>query len=469
MISNIFRQRGGSVGILVLIFGTVFTIAIGGLVLVAVTQYTSSNRSDDFERALSIAQSGAEYYRWHLAHAPSDFTDGTNSPGPYIHTISDPYGGTEGTYSLTITPPASGSSIITISSTGWLNSHPEIKRTVKARYGLPSMAKFAFLQNSNVWYGQKITVHGKIFSNGGIRMDGTHDSTVESAKATYTCGSETGCSPSTTKPGVWGGGGPVELWKFPVPATDFNSIGLDFSQMKTAAQQGGVYLAPSGTFGYHLIFNSDGTVTVKRVTAAQNRKGWSVENGCENLYQNITSETTIGTYSLSDKKILFAEDTIWVEGVVNGTMSVVAAKFPLDINKMNIWIPNNITYASKDGTSNLGLIAQNDIYFGLEIPQIFEINAALLAQKGHIIRHNYKYPGCSSSPYAVRQQLIIYGSIISNLKTYWSYGQGNAGFGNDPTSGFSLRDVVYDSYLYFSPPPYFPTQGEYEFITWEEQ
>jgi hypothetical protein len=136
---------------------------------------------------------------------------------------------------------------------------------------------------------------------------------------------------------------------------------------------------------------------------------------------------------------------------------------------MNIWIPNNITYVQKDGNSALGLIAQNDIYFGLEIPQDFEINAALFAPNGKIIRHNYRYQGCSQSNMAVRQTLTVYGSIISNLKSYWSYGQGNAGFGNGPTSGFSQREVFYDPNLYYTPPPYFPNQGEYEFISWSEQ
>jgi hypothetical protein len=412
----------GSISIVVLILGVVIALAIGGMVMASLTQYTASIRTEVFERALSVAEAGIEYYRWHLAHDPYDFKDGTTTPDPYVHAMSDPYGGTEGTFSLEITPPASGSSIISMTSQGWLNSNPEIKRTVKVKYGKPSLAKYSFLSNANSWYGQKITVYGKIYSNGGIRMDGTHDSTVQSAKATYTCGTETGCDVPTTKPGVWGDGGPQGLWQYPVPAIDFNSIVLDFSTMKTNAQQTGTYLGPSGAYGYHLIFNLDGSYTIKLVQSATNKKGWSVENGCENLYQNISQESTIGTYTIAAKPLIFAEDNVWVEGVVRGKATVVAARFPLDVNKMNIWINDNITYTTKDGTDDLGLIAQNDIYFGLSIPQIFEINAALLAQKGKVIRHNYKYQGCSSSPEAVRQQLIIYGSIISNQKSYWSYG-----------------------------------------------
>jgi len=461
--------RKGSISILVLVFGVTISAAIGGLVLVAATLFTAATRTESFERALTIAQSGAEYYRWHLAHNPVDFKDGTNVPGPYVHQISDPYGGTEGTFSLTITPPVSGSSIITITSTGWLTSHPDIKRTVKARYGIPSIAKYAFLQNANVWYGSKTTINGRVFSNGGIRMDGDNTSTVQSAKQTYTCGTETGCDPTATKPGVWGDGGPQSLWQFPVPSVDFQGIALDFTTLKTAAQQSGVYLGSSGSYGYHVVFNANGTYTITKIINADKEKGYSVESDCQSLYQTITQEQAVGTYSVADKPIIFAEDNIWVDGTVNGRAAVVAAKFPLDINAMNIWITNNIMYAAKDGLSGLGIIAQNNIYLGLHVPEILEVDAALLAQKGNVIRHNYKYQGCSHLPNAVRQQLNVYGSLISNLKSYWTWGTGTSGYGSDPVSGFSHVNITYDPALYYTPPPYFPNQGAYEFISWEEQ
>jgi hypothetical protein len=351
---------------------------------------------------------------------------------------------------------------VTISSAGWLTSQPDVKRTVKARYGIPSLAKFSFLHNANVWFGSGITVHGKVKSNGGIRMDGINDSTVQSAKATYTCGSETGCNPTQTKPGVWGGGGPSSLWQFPIPQTDFNALQVDFSSMRTAAQNSGLYLGPSGGYGYHFTFTPDGNVTIRIITSAANRKGWSVEGGCENLYQQISAETTVGTYALTAKPIIFAEDHIWVDGVVNGRVTLVAARFPIDVYNMNIWIYNNLTYIAKDGHSTLGLFSQNNIYYALNIPTNFEINAALLAQKGRVIRHHYNYGSCSSYANAVRTKLTIFGSVVSNQKSYWNYGTG-------PNSGFVTREVTYDPTLYFDPPPYFPMQGEYEFISWEEQ
>ena len=71
---------------------------------------------------------------------------------------------------------------------------------------------------------------------------------------------------------------------------DFNSLSVDFNNLRTDAQQSGLYLPASGSYGYHIVFSSDGTYKVYTVTNAQNRKGWSVENGCENLYQKISQE-----------------------------------------------------------------------------------------------------------------------------------------------------------------------------------
>lgn len=460
----------GSISILVLVLGLTFSAAITALVLLTSVQYNSALRTETFERALTIAQAGADYYRWHLAHNITDYTDGTGQPGPYTHQMQIPGTSETGTFSLDISPPASGSAIVTVVSEGWLDSSPDIKRRIKVRYGKPSYASHAFLSNTNLWFGVRDEIHGPVFSNGGIRMDGTHDSKVESAKSTYTCGLETGCDPSETKPGIWGSGGPQELWKYPVSSVDFDSINVDYTSMRTQAQTDGVYLEPSGTFGYHLVFNSNGTVTVTKVTQVNSEDGWSVEEGCRILYEIIKKETAVGTYPIADHNIIFAEDTIWVEGVVNGKVTVVAARFPIDINKMNIWISNNITYLAQDGNHNLGLIAQNDIYFARDIPQDFVVHAAMMAQTGKIIRHNYKKQGCSNGPNAVRQTLTIYGSIISNLKPYWSYGTGpNIGFGNEPTSGFVFRETIYDSTLYYGPPPFFPTLPSLEVISWEEE
>src|SRR3989344_1161985 len=295
-----------------------------------------------------LAEAGVQYYRWHLAHDTTDFTDGTGLPGPYVHDYKDPQGASLGTFSLTIIPPDPGSKVATIYSTGTSNKMA-VRRTVKALFGQPSFAQYSFLNNATSWFGAGLTVYGRVLSNGGIRQDGINTSTIQSAKETYTCGSETCCSPSHVKPGEWGAGGPAELWEFPVAPIDFAGIGIDFNQMKAAAQAEGVYLGPSGAQGYRFEFIADGTVKVYRVNNTGWRNGYSNEAGRVRLFQRGPNAALIGTYQLSSKHIFLAEDTVWAEGVVDGEATVVAAKFPLAANPTNIWIRNSITYKDKNG------------------------------------------------------------------------------------------------------------------------
>lgn len=451
----------GSVMVGLVFLVATFSIVIYALLLTVGSQFEFTFRQVALDQALNIAEAGVNYYRWHLAHAPDDFESDIG-----VHEYRDPQGDLVGSFELAITPPIDGSTIVTITSTGWSADFPSVKRTIAAQYGQSSLASFSFLSDSSLWFGNGIVVGGPVHSNNGIRMDGTNQSTVTSSKETYTCGIETGCWPSTqVKPGIWGNGGPQELWDFPVPATDFDGISVDFAQMRTAAQTDGVYLAPSDAAGYHLVFNSDGTVAVYKVTATTNKRGYNSEDGCQNLYQNIANETFLSTYSLATIRLLFAEDILWVEGVVNGQMTVVAARFPIGTFETNMWIPDNITYLAKDNQHKLGLIAQNDIYFALEVPEYFEIDAAMVAQNGRISRHHYNYFRCSHSPDAQKNEITIYGTVISREKSYWNFGSGLG----QPTSGFVKRTILYDQSLIYSPPPYYPTLGNYEFISWREE
>jgi hypothetical protein len=53
----------------------------GWLVMLASMQYDFALRSNAYEQSLSIAEAGINYYRWHLAHSPQDYTDGTGGSG----------------------------------------------------------------------------------------------------------------------------------------------------------------------------------------------------------------------------------------------------------------------------------------------------------------------------------------------------------------------------------------------------
>lgn len=459
------NNQAGSLTIPLLTTTATFLIIIYSLLFLLTNQFNFTWRQQASEEALNIAEAGINYYRWHLAHAPDDFQDGSSQPGPYVHEYRDPQGDVVGAFSLEIDPPQSGSSIITVESTGWNNNFPDIKRKVVARLGQPSLARYAFMTNASAWFGSGVTINGLVHSNNGIRMDGVNTSIVTSAKETYICGVETGCSPPEEKPGIWGigPGGEQGLWQFPSTPIDFDAIALNFNTMKQAAEEDGLYLPPSEARGYHFIFLDGGQVTVKKVTGTSSVEGYGMLEGCRHLYQRIGNEETIGTYNIADTPIVFVEDEFWVEGIIEGRITLVAARFPLDLYDMNVWIDNNLVYDSHDGSDALGLIAQNDIYFGLNLPNDFIVEGALLAKKGHIIRHGYLY-SCGGSENAVRQSFTFYGSLISNLEGYWN-------FGTAPSSGFKVHTLNYDTHLRYNPPPYFPTlsgYNEYELIDWSE-
>jgi hypothetical protein len=458
---NIAERQQGTILVTLLILAATFIIIIYSLLAVISTQFDFSFRNVAGDQAFHIAEAGIYYYRWHLLQAPGDYQDGTGQAGPYVHDYYDPQGTLIGQFSLEITPPDPGSYSVLIRSTAWTSRYPSIRRTVSARLGSATFANYTMLNNESLWIGEGVTVNGKIHSNSGIRQDGINTSTVESSRATYICDKDTGCDPDEVKPGVWGSGEDSTLWQFPVPSIDFGALAFDFGRLRTEAQNNGVYLGPSGYYGYNLVFKSDGTVDIFIVTDAQGYVGWDSETGCANRRERIREQTLQGTYNLSDNPIIFLEDMVWVSGTVNGQATVVAARFPLDTYNTNIWIPDNLVYADKNSDDVLGVIAQNDIYFARDIPEVFEINAALMAVNGHVIRHGFFW-FCGEHSNAVRLNLTIFGAIISNKKAYWN-------FGTKPDSGFRDRTaaITFDPQLADDPPPYYPQLGGLNFIQWQ--
>ena len=448
-----------------LIIASAFIIVIYGLLFILSLQFDFSQRQIAQDKAIDIAEAGINYYRWHLSADPEDYQDGTGSSGEYVHDYRDPQGDIIGQYSLEIDPPTESYPVVTIRSTGWITRYPKVKRTIEAKYGKIILTRYSFLHNSNMWFGNSITVTGPVFSNGGIRQDGHNTSTVESAKQTYTCGLESGCNTPEEKPGVWGNGELDELWDYPVAPIDFESIKVDFDNMKTSAINDGLYLAASGQQGYYLHFTADGNFTVYTVTGTSPIQSYSLEDACTDIYQTIESQTLQGTYAVADTPIIFVEDMVWVDGVVNGKTTVAAARFPLGSFNANIFIKDDLTYLAKDGNHKLGLVAEKDIILTRDIPEYFDLHGALLAQNGRTIRHHYNFFGCKTGGgSSQKKEFNFYGSLISNQRSYWNFSSGP----KSPASGFVKTTLEYDSSNYDDPPPYFPAYGGYNFLSWKE-
>ncbi|RTL01735.1 MAG: hypothetical protein EKK59_02690, partial [Neisseriaceae bacterium] len=318
-----------------IVFGAVFLTVIGALSSYTLTQNNMQSNSTAKSRGLAIAEAGLEYYRWHLAHFPNDLQNGTGQAGPYSIPYDDPEGGQTGTISLTINGNQSCGLLtsIDITSTGTPSEDPNGKRTVSARYARPTVAQYSYVLNDSVWAGDDRQILGPYHSNGGIRMDGTANSPVTSSVSSWLCTSSFGCSPSSYKAGVWGSGTNQQLWSYPKPQVDFAAISANFSSLKSTAQTYGKYFATNGSAtangpGYHLIFNSNGTFTVKKVTAVYtNLSSVSVSDssaGEQSDYTRIKTESLVGTYTIpSDCGLIFVEDNVWVEGTITRKVTLV--------------------------------------------------------------------------------------------------------------------------------------------------
>ncbi len=446
----------------------VFSLIIVSLLGYAVSLLRVTGQAVNREQAFQIAEAGVNYYQWRLAHYNTDYYDGNASttPGPYVHDYIDKDTNRKvGEYSLTIIPPQVGSTVVTIRSTGYTTASPRTKRTVTVRYGIPSLAKYAFLTNSDVWVGNTENISGEMHSNGGIRFDGSGNAPIASARSTYTCQSYHGCSPSLTKPGIWGGAATTTsaFWTFPQPTVDFSAITANLANLKSSAQTGGLYLAPSSQQGYSLVFQNNGTFRVYKVTSLRSHSTGYDVNGLahsEDLDYNGRSEQTsvCNPYpcQIPSNGVVYVEDRTWVEGTVRGRALVAAAKLPYNSNTApSIIIPNNILYSVKDGSDVLGLISQKDILISYFAPNTLEVDAALIAQNGSA--QMYYFAGVTKT------SLTLYGTVGSNGVWTWSWVNG---YGSC-VGGYCNTSTQYDANLLFGPPPSFPLSSEgYRQLSW---
>ncbi|MBU0546120.1 pilus assembly PilX N-terminal domain-containing protein, partial [Patescibacteria group bacterium] len=448
MLKKLSQNNNGNVLLVALVFGFVsFSIIVTGVTGYAILENRASVRKHNREMAFQIAEAGIDYYRWHLAHDQTDYQDGTENPGPYVHEYKNKDGVVIGHFSLNIIPPANGSTIVVVESTGWLDAQPESARIIRARIGFPSLTDYSFLTNTDVWIGDSEVVHGKFHANGGIRFDGTTDAELTSAMATYTCKSFHGCG-NQTKPGIWGDGGPTDYWQFPVPAFDFDAITLKLANIKEGAQNGGLYLTSSGQQGWRLEFLANGTINVQKVTATNCYKGKDVnENDYEWFCVDVKTLGTATNYPMPGNNYIYVEDMVWVDGTVNGRVTVGTA------TGKSIIINGNILYQARDGNHSLGLIAEQNILVPHDSPDDLEMDGVFLAQKGAAKR--YYYPGDT------KDSLSTFGSLITAGIWTWSWVSG----GGSIVSGYETISSVYDSNLTYNPPPGFPVGQEYKMIS----
>ena len=493
-------KNSGQIIIPALVFGCIAIIVVTALLSWASLNLKLTRQAVRREQALQIAEAGNDYYRWHLAHAKTDYKDGTSDPGPYVHDFMDKNGDVIGQFSLDITAPSLGSTVTMIKSTGKVTGDTTVKRSIRTMMAIPTIAKFAVASNSEVRFGVGTEIFGPIHSNGGIRFDGLAHNIVSSSKQTYldpdvpydtSFGVHTHVSPAdpTVPPS------PLPLPEMPhrpdvfvagrqlsVPAVDFAGLTPDLQKMKTDASTAGIYLAPSGQRGYHLVLNNNNTVDIYRVTALTSPPFFCLNQEGSGSYWGtwtISSQTFIGNSPMPANGLIFVEDDAWVDGTINNSrVTIAAARFPdVDSTRASIIINNNLTYTNygtsiSPGSSTaicdatydvIGLIAQRNINIGLGSANDLRIDAALVAQNGRVGRYYYNNLFCGST--STRNSINLYGMIASNAR----YGFSWICNGTTHCSGYGTRNINYDPRLLYCAPPDFPlTSDQYETISWEE-
>ncbi|MEK7201760.1 MAG: hypothetical protein AAB737_03940 [Patescibacteria group bacterium] len=457
-----------------IVFGAIFLTVLGALSSFVLTEDKLQSTATAKSRGLAIAEAGLEYYRWHLAHFPNDLQNGTGQPGPYLIPYDDPEGGQTGTISLAITGNTScgQATSIDIRSTGIPSENINAARTIVTRYARPTVAQYSYVLNSTVWAGSDRIISGPYHSNGGIRMDGTANAPVTSSLSTWLCTSSFGCSPNQTKNGVWGAGPNQSLWEYPVPQMDFAGMAADFTNLKTIATASGIYLPrySSGNsngaaywHGYHLIFNGNGTVTVRRVSSTTSLNSTHL-NPADTVDRTlINNETLYNTYTIpSSCGLIFVEDNVWVEGTVDSKVTIVAANVTTTGIAPNAMLPNNLTYAATDGSAGLTLIAENNVLITPNSPSTMTLNGVFIAQGGAFGRNYY---GCPSS-YEPRSTLTILGTTVSNLRTGTKWVNGCP----SGDAGYQTRIDAFDRKLSTDPPPFTPSiSTDYQFVDWRQE
>ncbi|MBP6060382.1 MAG: hypothetical protein KA515_00035 [Candidatus Pacebacteria bacterium] len=483
MITKNNKKNRGSLIVQALVFGSVAILIIGAFATYAATSLKISRLTYIKEQAFQASEAGIDYYRWHLAHAVSDYQDGTGGAGPYVHPVQDKDGNTVGQFSLTITAPTQGSSLVKIRSSGTATVDSSQIRTIETRVAMPSIAENAFAGNDAMRFGAGTVVFGSIKSNGGIRFDGVAHNVVSSGVATYT-DPDGNCSGSGNASGNYGvhtcvspadPKSPSALSahsdvfaagrKMSQPTIDFSGFTADIGNLKTLAQTtSGFYRAAAGNgyVGYHIVLKTNDTFDLYKINSWAS-VGACNGSGSESSSWSINTQTLQGNYAFPTNGVIFVQDHLVIDGKINtARLTIVAALLPEPASSQykNIIINNDLTYTNFDGTDSIGLVAQKGVMVGLFSEDNLIINGALMAQHNSVGR--FKYLGNSSCTYKSRSMITLYGMIAS----YARYGFAYTG---SPATGYITRTINYDANMLYAPPPSFPlTSNQYQILSWQE-
>ncbi len=231
------------------------------------------------------------------------------------------------------------------------------------------------------------------------------------------------------------------------------TLPANLSPLQTAAQSGGKYFTGAGGDVF-IQFNSDGTVTWRLGGAADwTGGGWSTTP--------ITSFSPNGAVYLTGANL-------HVKGTVHRVMTVGVGGTTGSATEGNIWLDDDVVYKDDPrvgySTDMLGLVAENKLWITDNTNNRgpnndFILMASVFSRTDGLWAQNYGSRG-------VEGKLTTVGGTIQNIGGYTGVFSG----GNPPTviHGFMPGGSYYDDRLMNDAPPFFPTTGNFEVVSWFE-
>jgi hypothetical protein len=353
-------------------------------------------------------------------------------------------------YSLRVSPPATGSDIVTVQSTAQVSQDTPVPvtRSIQSQIRPTSLADFQMISNATIRYGAGATTTGKIYSAVDVNHQGEAQAQVYAQR--YICStSSSSCSGSSRPSSVFKAAtydsttAPSFRDKFPTPI-DFNQFTQARLDVKDAAVASGTYFNNGSVNAWLVQFLADGRAKVFPVTSTSEPGRALGTIGCPTTY-NVSGSVAM----YFEQSVIVSDGTTKPDScnsstgprasILNGNVTIAT--------KGNVYVGGNISYAAP-GDDVLGLIAANEVVIAEYTPRNLTWRAATLAQAGQWRTNRNTSDGLHDTMTYIGSQTTADGGYASM---------------------FNAREYQYDTTLQFRRPYMYPVlEGSWSTFYWRE-
>jgi Tfp pilus assembly protein PilX len=470
-------QRGQSI-VSVMLLVAVLGIAVAATLGVALATTNGTARDARGDVALQAADAGVRAYMARLAAdgsywdhyvdkaedprslstdtsctgtkkaAGSAWTSGTlwkycGTSSTWVSLQNARYG--QASYSLRITPPSTGSDIVTILSTGRVQPSGggvARYRSVSAQVRPTSLSDFQAISQVSISYGSTATTGGKIYSAQNVTHDGLAKAAVYAQGRVTGSGTfQKGKYDSTTNPSI------SQIYPQVISFSQFTSA---LATLKDAALSAGTnqnYFDDSTVGGWLVQLRSDGTASIWKL-----KKNYDL--GASMTSAMVSNCTTPLVVTTTDYEPMWFQQPVVIS---SGTNPCGSGRLDSTVNgritigtPTDLYVGGNISY-QQAGDDVLGLISGDDLDITRYTPSTLTWTAATLAM------------GQSGGQWHTDSQSAD--GNHSSMTFTGSQAMANGGY----ATMFSSRTYNYDPNLLYTRPPLFPiVDGTWATVYWRE-